>query len=313
MNYCDISVIIPVYNCENYIDRCISSIQDQDLVPRQIILINDGSTDNSAKICDKLKERYDNILVIHSENKGVSHARNLGLDHATEELITFIDADDWVLPGYFSRICTAMKEPNINFYQTSFQKTNGIIKPTLNPKTKPIQINTLTDTTWNYNVCIGGAVIRHDLLKKTNLRFIEGLKLAEDQIFIFTYLAECNEAIFADNKDYCYFINPQSATRNINYSEVLNSIHHLNNISLSCHKYQERYDLTILSQLRLLSNSKIMADNIDSLSKIFYRLQIPIKYGWYNTSGISLRLLLILNKICPSFGLKIFQLAIKYI
>ena len=91
-----ISIVVPIYNLEDYLDQCILSIIMQTYSNLEIILVNDGSTDNSGKICDKYKMQNNRVVVIHQENQGVSIARNKGLDAATGEYIGFVDADDWI-------------------------------------------------------------------------------------------------------------------------------------------------------------------------------------------------------------------------
>lgn len=92
-----LSVIVPIYNCERYINKCVCSIVGQDYKNLEVILIDDGSSDRSAEICDSLKKENPCIRVIHQKNKGVSHARNVGMQIASGEYITFVDADDYLL------------------------------------------------------------------------------------------------------------------------------------------------------------------------------------------------------------------------
>ena len=91
-----ISVIVPVYNVEEYLDRCIESIVNQTYKNLEILLIDDGSTDNSYNICDKWAKKDNRIKVVHKENGGVSSARNVGLDVATGDYIGFVDSDDYI-------------------------------------------------------------------------------------------------------------------------------------------------------------------------------------------------------------------------
>ena len=91
-----ISIIVPVYNTEKYLDRCIQSILSQTYTDFELLLINDGSTDSSGAICDKYAEQDSRVRVFHKENGGVSSARNVGLDNAKGEWVTFCDSDDWV-------------------------------------------------------------------------------------------------------------------------------------------------------------------------------------------------------------------------
>ena len=91
-----ISVIVPVYNVEQYLERCVDSIINQTYTNLEIILVNDGSTDNSGKLCDELAKKDERIRVIHKENGGLSDARNRGIDEAESDLVGFIDSDDYI-------------------------------------------------------------------------------------------------------------------------------------------------------------------------------------------------------------------------
>lgn len=96
-----ISVIVPVYNAEKYLDRCVESIVAQTYKNLEIILVDDGSTDNSPAICDAWAKKDSRIRVIHKKNGGVSSARNAGLDACTGDYIGFADADDWMEPDMY--------------------------------------------------------------------------------------------------------------------------------------------------------------------------------------------------------------------
>ena len=96
-----ISVIIPVYNVENYVEKCVESVINQTWDNLEIILVDDGSKDLSGLLCDKLAEKYKNVQVIHQENKGLSVARNVGLEKSKGEWIAFLDSDDWIEPEMY--------------------------------------------------------------------------------------------------------------------------------------------------------------------------------------------------------------------
>lgn len=113
LNYSDrplISVIVPVYNVRKYIRQCLESIQSQTYDALEILLVDDGSTDGSGKICDELAKEDERIVVIHQENKGLSGARNSALDIARGELITFVDSDDWVEQQTVEKLLAAMMQ-----------------------------------------------------------------------------------------------------------------------------------------------------------------------------------------------------------
>ncbi len=97
-----VSVVIPIYNVEKYIMKTVESVIQQDYSNIEIILVDDGSPDNSGKIIDELKKKDPRIICIHKENGGVSSARNVGIDAASGKYVTFIDGDDWVEPNYIS-------------------------------------------------------------------------------------------------------------------------------------------------------------------------------------------------------------------
>src|SRR5699024_4494271 len=107
-----ISVIVPVYNVEKYVRRCIDSICGQTYSNLEIILIDDGSTDSSGKICDEMAAKDGRISVIHQENKGLSQARNAGLDQAKGEYIAFVDSDDYLSLNMYECLLKSLKENN---------------------------------------------------------------------------------------------------------------------------------------------------------------------------------------------------------
>ena len=105
-----ISVIVPIYNVEPYLDRCVKSIVDQTYDHLEIILVDDGSPDNCPVLCDTWAERDRRIKVIHKTNGGLSDARNAGLAAASGGLICFIDSDDWIEPEFLSALYYAMEQ-----------------------------------------------------------------------------------------------------------------------------------------------------------------------------------------------------------
>lgn len=107
-----ISVIVPIYNVENYLDRCIESIVNQTYKDLEIILVDDGSPDNCPQICDSWAEKDNRIKVVHKENGGLSDARNAGMLHVTGEIVSFIDSDDWIESNMFEKMLTQMEQDN---------------------------------------------------------------------------------------------------------------------------------------------------------------------------------------------------------
>ena len=115
-----ISVIIPVYNVQNYLKRCIESVLQQTYNNIELILIDDGSTDSSLGICNYYKERYDNIMVLHQANKGEVAAVKLGLQHASGEYIGFIDSDDFIEPQMYAELLDLLLVRDVDFVHSEF-------------------------------------------------------------------------------------------------------------------------------------------------------------------------------------------------
>lgn len=104
MNSPKISIIVPVYNVEQYLENCINSVLNQSFRNFQLILVDDGSKDSSGEICDRFVQKDSRVKVIHKSNAGVSAARNAGIDIATGQFICFIDSDDWIESEYLQKI-----------------------------------------------------------------------------------------------------------------------------------------------------------------------------------------------------------------
>lgn len=122
MNSPLVSVIIPVYNAEQYLTRCLDSVLNQDYTNIEIILVDDGSTDNSGKICDHYASEDSRITVVHIPNGGASLARKRGLDLSHGEYVTFVDSDDWVSPYYVSTLLQLVSEYGVNVSSCGVQR-----------------------------------------------------------------------------------------------------------------------------------------------------------------------------------------------
>lgn len=122
-----ISVIIPVYNMEKYLRRCLDSVLAQDYTNLEILVVDDGSTDGSWAICQEYARKDARITVIHQENGGLSAARNTGLDRATGAYIAFVDSDDYILPNMYSAMlaCKNREDADIPVALWQYEKADG--------------------------------------------------------------------------------------------------------------------------------------------------------------------------------------------
>ena len=107
-----ISVIVPIYNVEKYVNKCVGSIVNQTYTNLEIILVDDGSPDRCPEICDEWAKKDSRIKVIHKKNGGLSDARNAGMKIASGDYIAFVDSDDWIAPEMYERLLMAIKNDN---------------------------------------------------------------------------------------------------------------------------------------------------------------------------------------------------------
>ena len=119
-----ISVIVPIYNVEKYLDRCLKSIINQTYKNLEIILIDDGSPDNCGTICDEYAKKDNRIKVVHKDNGGLVKARNTGLDIATGEYISFIDPDDWIELNMYEEMIKIADETNTDIVRCGYYRDN---------------------------------------------------------------------------------------------------------------------------------------------------------------------------------------------
>ena len=216
-----ISVIVPVYNVEAYLERCVESILQQTYSHFELILINDGSTDSSGQICDHLASQYENIKVYHIENAGVSNARNMGIQLATGSWVTFIDSDDFVTQDYLATLVSAVEGLNVSFAIAPLHHIkNGIATdlPSHSGKTElwsteeTMKELLMTTRTSFFPVA---KLFKRDLL--ADEKFNTNYHLAEDALFLTELLLKTRcSCVFIDKPVYYYDHREGSATTSVN-------------------------------------------------------------------------------------------------
>ena len=216
-----ISVIVPVYNVEAYLERCVESILQQTYTHFELILINDGSTDSSGQICDHLASQYENIKVYHIENAGVSNARNMGIQLATGSWVTFIDSDDFVTQDYLATLASAVEGVNVGFAIAPLHHIkNGIVTdlPSHSGKTELCSTEEtmkellMTTRTSFFPVA---KLFKRDLL--ADEKFNTNYHLAEDALFLTELLLKTRcSCVFIDKPVYYYDHREGSATTSVN-------------------------------------------------------------------------------------------------
>ncbi|UOO37543.1 glycosyltransferase family 2 protein [Oscillospiraceae bacterium CM] len=234
-----ISIIVPVYNGEKYLDRCLNAILRQTYRDIEILLVDDGSKDASFDICRRYEKADHRVRVIHRDNGGVSAARNAGLDNAVGQYIQFVDADDYLEPDCCRTLVEAIEESGCDMAVSAFN--NVYEQPGGELKTIPIKLPIAGrfetaayvrqfDVLQGFSPFIGGVwnkMYRREALQASGVRFREDISLHEDSIFNFRFYRHTASICVVNQCLYNYF-------------------HELGNMSLSRKKQRELHRLTHL-------------------------------------------------------------------
>lgn len=239
-----VSIIIPVYGVEKYLDRCLISVTSQTYRNLEIILVDDGSKDKSGEICDLWANRDSRIRVIHQSNKGLPSARNVGLKHISGTYFFAIDSDDYLDLNAVSYLIRAIKETNsdvaifkynITFNQKSLRKLPKTNKPLKYTTKKGIDIHKEIFLTMNYQTFFWNKFYRTDIVKDVCLD--EKLKWYEDIESVPNFLIKCNKAVFLKNSLLKYMVRSTSLSHNPNnLDKRLSSLLSICNINESRYK-----------------------------------------------------------------------------
>lgn len=221
-----VSVIVPIYNVEKFVGKCIESIIHQTHKNLEIILVNDGSTDSSGSICDQYSQKDERIIIIHQSNKGVSITRNVGIDTATGEYICFIDGDDYVMKDYVEYLLNLVVE-----YKAEIGLTTETFGNFQHNQIKEDQIEVwnseeATENILCYNVPIGCycKIFKRDFIG-TNIRFIPDIFIGEDFNFNVATFQRAKKIVSGKKRIYYYRRdNPTSAMTKFSIKKCENGL-----------------------------------------------------------------------------------------
>ncbi|MBQ7646347.1 MAG: glycosyltransferase [Clostridia bacterium] len=202
-----ISVIIPVFNVEKYLPRCIESVIGQEYRDLEIILVDDGSTDDSGNICDQYAVNDKRIKVIHKKNGGLPDARNAGIKASSGEFIGLVDSDDYISPKMYSRLFDVLVSTNADIAECRFIKTEKEDLFLDDPETVPKKFNTEEALKELINDCVLTQTTVNKLYRRNimlSIPFIKGI-YNEDEFWTYRVFAECDSLAFIDERLYYYY------------------------------------------------------------------------------------------------------------
>lgn len=244
-----VSIIMPVYNTEKYLERAIQSIIDQTIENWELILVDDGSTDHSVEICDQYAQKDPRISVIHIANSGAGEARNIGLTKACGENVFFCDSDDWMEKNYLQMLVSEM-HPDIDMVYSNFSIENSEGKIEYISEFD-IEEYTLSDCNSHrsflvsyFKNCIGhtlwSRLFKKSIIEENHICFVN-TNIAEDMTFLIMYLSYCSNKIQGIiNSGYHYVLREGSLTKKIDRTDYLLEYISYSRIMYDCLKGNER-------------------------------------------------------------------------
>mgnify|MGYP002793409967 CR=1 FL=1 len=217
----EVSVIVPVYNAECTIERCIDSIIKNKQENIEVILVEDCSSDRSWEICQSLSYKYKNVVCLHNEiNKGVSYTRNRGLDRASGKYTMFVDSDDWIDSEYFSHFLNVIQQYQLPLsicgYVNHDEKNNGTTDIFTWTDFKGIKIENIQEIIkqlYDHRLLqqLWNKIFITELIKQKNIRFDESISIGEDCRFVLEYIKKCGvQEVCLINKPLYHYMRDQA-------------------------------------------------------------------------------------------------------
>ena len=314
-----ISFVIPVYNTEEFLNKCINSIRNQTLRDIEIIIVNDGSNDNSERIIEKHKIEDYRIRVINQENSGLSQARNIGISISQGEYIVLVDGDDWVDESLAEKVYSKLKTTNsdmciygIKYVFESGIEINKSFYPTIKREVNNIEALKMLFNSEGFKCHSVNKVCKRTLYD--NIKFPKGL-IFEDISTTYKLILECKKICFINEKLYYYLQARSNSIMNNNFNEkklvmfkimgeIEDKLRSLNIYSLLENEYRVFFLDNIIGLINMycisnFTNNKLLLNNIKAEIK-------KIKYKEIITSNLnySKKIQIIYAKTCISLYVK---------
>lgn len=206
-----VSIIVPIYNAEKYLDSCIQSVLRQTYTNWELILIDDGSTDKSGRIAEEYGFADERITVFHQKNLGVSLARNQGIDEATGNYVVFLDADNELIEDCLAKTVNIAEETNADVVAGRSCENQELFQDRIIWTGAEALENSLKDHLFTYSAC--AKLIRREFIGKT--RFTPDIRINEDSYFVFQLLCKQNVFVLTNDVIYFYRANSESSSRTV--------------------------------------------------------------------------------------------------
>lgn len=224
-----VSIIVPAYNVERYIQQCLQSIKVQTYQNIEVIIIDDGSKDQTRYICDEFSKSDERFKVLHKINEGISAARNLGVETASGAYITFVDADDYIKENHIESLVNMIKEYTADMSITSHVQVKDGEKVIEKQGDSPTVLNKKEIFQYLYNDdmyrgYLWNKLFKMDIIRENNIAFPQDINVFEDMVFICHYLNYCKKAVYGHEITYYYVQHENSTLSSMNYDKMLQAI-----------------------------------------------------------------------------------------
>lgn len=320
MNKPLVSVIVPAYKVEKYLDKCVESIVEQTYKNLEIILVDDGSPDNCPSMCDSWAQKDSRIKVIHKENGGVSSARNAGIDAAEGEFIGFVDSDDWLEPDMYECLVeNALKyDADISRcgYYVDWPDHTSYVGGMESKITLPDEIEARCEMLETYH---GTAALWNKIYRAAlfdSLRIDESMKITEDWYINYILLRRSKRTVYDAICKYHYIMHGDNATKSYNRSgnmDMLKTISFFeeqeNGDPQTADHFVFGYTITALTVMNhMISAGDISCDEYKKAAKCVLKYKKKMLHG---NSDIRLKLMILIISLSPKLYAKIYDIALK--
>lgn len=261
-----VSIIIPVYNTEKYLEECIKSLLSQSLCNCEFIFVNDGSNDNSINIIKNHRKKDERIILINQKNQGVSEARNTGILNAKGKYIGFVDSDDYIDSDMYEELYKQIQNEKCDIIISNFEEElngNKCSRKYSLKENKVLDKNYIENEILPFllredslnTVC--NKLYKKSIIDENNIRFPKGVPLGEDGIFNMIYFSKCNSCKYIDYTGYHYREVNGSATRNLNKHDYFQRELDVYNFDLEkLIDMPQNIDIKSLKSVKLINNIK---------------------------------------------------------
>ncbi|MED3085493.1 glycosyltransferase [Bacillus toyonensis] len=285
-----ISLIIPVYNAEKFLPRCLDSVKNQIYNELEIILVNDGSTDHSGLICDEYSKKDKRFIVIHKENGGVSSARNVGLDVASGKYIGFVDPDDWIESTMFEKLYQLIEKNQADIAACGYirETADGIalgnnIESDVKTLSKEETLNTILNPN-GFRGFLWNKLFSIDVLNKGHkMYFDENIHFCEDLLFCCQAVSNSRNIVYDSTPYYHYIIHNNNTSQSQCSPKKLTALTALINIinllntkeGVEIEKYKNYYmHMNISLLMNGMQEEKLEKEIYEELKRNLYRFNI---------------------------------------